>query len=611
MKIPRFFSKRYRNLRFRTKILCIIGFVALIPSLLVFVLFYNRYLFLHEQRIESVDRSFSLQADHLAQQMESIESDMLRIGGNVEIERFFSSTSDRKDSVMEYVRSIRPLFNYLYSDPNSHVKAIRFFTRNPNLFSNRQIQNVNVSQDTAFFEEISRLLSEMPAAVRLSREDRIYEGTVYAKAGSLSIFVPVLSPDSAKTFLECELSFAETGRTLGKEADGGDAGYSLYHNSGNILFSTDEAFANAFWPRLAGRGDASEGVLTFAYGGRDYRVNFRDIPAIDSVLIGYSDLGAVLSPLFTSILQGILVMGIFGVAGFLLAVTLVNGLLRRADAINAAIRHIQEGDFDVSVPVDGEDFLDQIAANLNAMAARIKDLIRNNYEKQLQIKNLQIRILSQQISPHFLYNTLEGLKMNAVLQGQDDIARALTSLGRLLRYYSNNGSDFSTVGEELKAVRDYVAIMNLIEEKNCVYEEEVPEECLGLSVPRFILQPVVENAIKHADRGGADVLHIRLTARVEGDRMRITVSDDGVGIPPEKLQEIRRGLENGTISYQYGNQPSSIGLYNTNARIKLIYGEPYGIFIESLPGEGSRVSLTISVRQDGGKGETYVSSPDL
>ena len=100
----------------------------------------------------------------------------------------------------------------------------------------------------------------------------------------------------------------------------------------------------------------------------------------------------------------------------------INSLLRRADTINEAILQIQEGNFNIAIPVEGTDFIDQVATNLNGMAAQIIDLIHNNYENQLKIKDLQIRMLSQQISPHFLYNTLECLRMKAVLEDNNESA---------------------------------------------------------------------------------------------------------------------------------------------------------------------------------------------
>ena len=587
-----FFSKQFRNLRFRTKILCIVGLVAMIPSLLVFALFYSRLLSLHRQRLEDIDRSFSRQADELVRQTDSVISNALQIGTNPELARFFAMSGSKADYVLEYAGSIRPLLSYMQSVRDPGISAVRIYTRNPNLFSTLNIQNIRAAEGDAFFNEISGLLKERRLLVRLAAEPRRYLGTEYAGAETLSVFVPILTSAKQFTFLECELSFEEYFQALRDVTNGfEDTGYVLYHSSGNVLFASDETLSESFLPLL--NADASGESQRLHLGGRTYHVNFRSIPSVDCMLVSYSDLNRIVAPLLQSILHGVLVMLICVLFVCFLSITLVNGLLRRTESINLAIRQIQDGNFDVSVPVQGKDFIDQTAANLNAMAARIKDLIQNNYEKQLQIKNLQIRILSQQISPHFLYNTLEGLKMNAVLNGQNDIARALTSLGRLLRYYANTSSDFTSLESELKEVQDYVEIMNLIEEGGCTYEEQVPEECLAQTVPRFIIQPIVENAIRHAGQGQAGVLHIFLTAVLEDDRMRITVSDDGVGIPAETLLQLRQKMEDGQTSYKYGSKPSSIGLYNINARIKLIYGDAYGISVESVPGEGSRIAFTV------------------
>ncbi|MBQ7841324.1 MAG: histidine kinase, partial [Lachnospiraceae bacterium] len=340
------------------------------------------------------------------------------------------------------------------------------------------------------------------------------------------------------------------------------------------------------------------------YDRKTILVNAAPISSIDCILVSHSDLTQILVPVRQTQLLYMLLLFICISLSCLMTIILVNRLFRRTNAINAAICQIRQGDFDIALPVKGNDFIDQIADNLNTMASQISNLIRNNYEKQLQIKNLQIRMLSQQISPHFLYNTLECLKMQAVLNDEKDTAQALTSLGHLLRYYANNASSFSTVQREIEAAQDYVNIMNLIEGRKCVLSQNVSEDCLCIIIPPFILQPIIENSIKHGAFSRSCEVHIHLTIERSSDLIHLEIADNGVGISPETLEQIQTRLKDGRICYQYGNQQASIGLYNTNARIKLFYGDSYGLSLSSIENEGTSVQLTLPVSgPDGNVGQ--------
>ena len=199
-------------------------------------------------------------------------------------------------------------------------------------------------------------------------------------------------------------------------------------------------------------------------------------------------------------------------------------------------------------------------------------------------------MLSQQISPHFLYNTLECLKMQAVLEDHLDRAQALTSLGRLLRYYANYASDFSPLHTELDGIQDYINIMNLIEGRQCQFEAEIPPQLLEYSIPRFVLQPIVQNSILHGSRTYISTIHIWLKSYQYEDHLVFQITDDGVGSPPEIIQSIQEKLRLGIAAE---NPKNSIGLYNINARLKLFYGNQCELSYHSVEGKGTTVKFSI------------------
>lgn len=589
-----FLSRRFRYVTFRTKTFCVIGAVALIPITCLFLFFYRQISILQEREITSADLDFEQAAYSINAAMDNVTARALQICSNPEVSTFFSMRASSKQYVLEYVTALRPYLTFCQEAVSSHVRAIRFYTKNPNIFSNLAVHNLSKYQDEAFYEKVRQSLEGSSAAVILSEESRVYYGSVqYAAQGSLSLFCPVSTAASSETVLECELNFDGIFQSLRFTTNGFETtGYTLLHESGQVLFTSDAAWAaqavDTVLPQVRDGEEVRHQQLGF--GGTELLVNAAYLPTIQCVLVSHSDLGAIFQPVRDFQLPVVVMIVLCLLFCCFLAAALVNGLLRRSRTINEAILRIQEGDFDISLPAGGADFFDQVAENLNGMAAQIKNLIHNNYENRLEIKDLQIRMLSQQISPHFLYNTLECLRMRAVLEDNLESAQALLSLGKLLRYYANYAMEFASVRDEVEVARDYVNIMALTEERPCLFEADIPPELLGVPVPRFLLQPVIENSIKHANRPAGTAVDIRLRGEAAEGQLRLTVTDDGMGVPPERAVEIQQKLLSGANAV---TQESSIGLYNTNARIQLLYGEEYGILFSSVQGMGTSVTLTL------------------
>lgn len=573
-------------MKFRTKILCVTGIVTLIPILTLFGFFYHQIYALQEREIYNAGLAFEQNAYNLNQMMDSTITNTVQICTNKEVSSFFSSHKESRDMLLQYITEVRPYLTYCQEAVSPHVRALRLYTKNQAIFSNMAVHNVIKSDDDFLFEQVFEAMGDNTLAVMLLEEGRHYYSIEYSSRNTLSVFGLVNAPTSSRTVLECELSFTDFYQALKYSTNGFETtGYTLYHQSGQVLFSSDPEWA----------AEAADSILknvpdgeSFSYGDGSLLINSAPISSINCVLVSHSDLGAVFKPVRDFqmvVLAAILICVLF--CCFLAAV-LVNSLLRRSRTINDAILQIQEGNFDISIPVEGTDFIDQVAANLNNMATKIKNLIHNNFESQLEIKDLQIRMLSQQISPHFLYNTLECLRMRAVLEDNTEAAQALLSLGRLLRYYASYASERGLLSAELEVTQDYVNIMSLMEERDCILEKDVPEELLGKSMPRFMLQPIIENAIKHGGRPQGSAIRIRLRVREEGGVMKFEITDNGLGVPPERAVEIQQKLLTASV-----DSDASIGLYNTNARIKLLYGEEYGLLFSSIRGMGTSVTMSI------------------
>lgn len=227
------------------------------------------------------------------------------------------------------------------------------------------------------------------------------------------------------------------------------------------------------------------------------------------------------------------------------------------------------------------------------MAERTQNLIASEYIAKIEKRNAQLRALQAQINPHFIYNTLQAVGGMALKHEVPGIYEVTLNLIDIMRYSLNFSKDRVRLGDELKYLQSYLQIQNLRFGKRLDLTFDAPEDCFEYLVPKLILQPLVENCFEHGLAERAGRWTVTVSAAVQGEDLLLTVIDNGVGIPPEKLEQIRATLESGTDSSLRGAE--HIGLTNVNARIRLMFGgEDYGLTIDSDPNAGT--SITVRLR---------------
>ncbi len=242
--------------------------------------------------------------------------------------------------------------------------------------------------------------------------------------------------------------------------------------------------------------------------------------------------------------------------------------------------------------------------DLQKMVHDIQRMEAEQYEAQIraqEIRNnqqeIEFKMLSSQINPHFLYNTLETIRMKALTAGDTEVANATRLLGRSMRYVlENTGTRDTTLQKELEHLRVYLQIQQLRFGDRVNYEINVGE---GLKTENYkmlglLLQPVAENAIIHGLEGRESGGLVRVDVFTSEKKLVIDISDNGNGIGEEELAELKARLD----SYEGEERTDSIGLYNVNRRIKLSYGSEYGISISSVKGSGTKVSVVIPQMTD-------------
>ncbi|MFC4404887.1 cache domain-containing sensor histidine kinase [Gracilibacillus xinjiangensis] len=276
--------------------------------------------------------------------------------------------------------------------------------------------------------------------------------------------------------------------------------------------------------------------------------------------------------------------------------TIVNPI----ESLNRKMEKVQTGNLDYydleSETNFTKDEAGQMHENFKKMMNQINYLIAENYKKQLLIKDSEYKTLQAQVNPHFLYNTLESINWSAKIAGEKKISQMAESLGYVLRSSINMKSTLIPLSEEVSIVDHYITIQKYRFEERLYFKKNIPNHLLQLKIPKFILQPIVENAIRYGLQEMVGVCEIILDINeYEGD-IKIMISDNGPGMEREYLINLIKG--------EYIPKGTGIGLKNINERIKILFGSDYGLHIESETGKGTNVIITIPK----GANDSYVQS---
>lgn len=279
------------------------------------------------------------------------------------------------------------------------------------------------------------------------------------------------------------------------------------------------------------------------------------------------------------------------VLAVLISVFLSRTLTKPLEQMTETMQKIKGGDTRLRITNCKEDELGELGRSFNEMLDQIETLIGREYEAQIQLNQAEYNALQAQINPHFLYNTLETMGSIADIRGCPEVSALCQSLSNIFRYSLDMKNPFSTVAGEIVHLKNYIYVMNVRMQENVEYIFDVEDSVLKDTMPRISIQPLVENALTHGLRSSRRQKKIVITAGREGENLLITVEDNGVGIPEEEQREL--------LSPDRKHHTKSIGLNNIHSRMKILYGESYGVEIESRPGEGTKVSLRIpSVRME-------------
>lgn len=434
-------------------------------------------------------------------------------------------------------------------------------------------------------------------------EDRIFDtfGQLYGNRQILSLVSPM------ETYNEGEIGILEVAMYM-------DTMFPMVYDSqtnqwacfvdsrGQFYFSeensTEENLQLAEKILQLCRPEEDAGAHTIRENGSRLVVGYQFLRELDGALLSVEDISEDVAHIqrlrFWFVVIGAAVMALF-VCIVNWAVTAVLGKFYK---ILSSIREVQKGNLDVVIEDCGRDEMGELGSQINAMLVSIKQLTDDNLKHELLVKNTEIRALQNQINAHFIYNVLESIKMMAEIEEKYEISDAITALGRLLRYSMKWTSGNVTVAEELEYIRNYLRLINLRFDYEIYLSENIPGEIMKQEIPKMSLQPIVENAIYHGIEQMAEDTNIYIKGIIQGEDCVIEITDAGRGMSEEEVANLYRKI-NGELEAS-GGSGNGIGLKNVQDRIKMNFGERYGIEIASKLGCYTKIMVRIpmSVREE-------------
>ncbi|MBD2870602.1 sensor histidine kinase [Paenibacillus arenilitoris] len=290
-----------------------------------------------------------------------------------------------------------------------------------------------------------------------------------------------------------------------------------------------------------------------------------------------------------------LLIGLLSVITYMLNSFILKNLRRLTDAM----KKVRRGEKPAGLPLTGGGEIGELAFHFNKLIHTINELIAQGVKKQALTKEAELRTLHSQIDSHFLYNTLENIKMLAEMENQRTISDSLTSLGGMMRYNFKWSGEYVSLRDEIRHIENYVAVMNIRFDEPIRLELQLGPGLLEIEVLKMSLQPIVENAVKHAWNGTEEgERRIRIdAAEAPDERIVIRLRDNGAGIEAGRLERLNASMQResaGSVEQERsGKQTFGIGLRNVHQRIRLYYGKPYGLQVYSEEGRYTEAVITL------------------
>ncbi|MCR4741187.1 MAG: sensor histidine kinase [Lachnospiraceae bacterium] len=572
-------KNRIKSLRFRI-ILIVMCFSSAIALLVALLSFYASRRYLRESIRQSAYINVQLLGNEINYDLNLVLSFIGRLTLDPEIEDYLNRIDGFEDNdIVSYRQKATDTWAHLneeYTVTPSHDLINRFLVSTPDGSNYLHIMRVI---GTSGPEAINDLISAPFFSILLKDPGHPCSGlynSPFQKAGTpiLPLIRPVKNYNTPEMtgFIYAEISSDVITKHIDNLELPKDSSIFITFGDNNTLLYENGAFRPASLP-----SDKADILAVYTLPDKDITL---------CMLPSESELRSRSRNQFLAILLVLLFIFITGVIVYFMLSRMINAPVEK---LTGKLNRVGEGDFTRDNSIEWDNELGNIGKGINDLSVRVEALINDRVKMEKDRQELEYRMLQSQINPHFMYNTLNTIKWMATIQGADGIADMSTSLSRLLKNVSKSTGSLISLKEEKALLDDYYTIMKYRYGGTIDLSYDIDnEELLGQDVNRFCLQPIVENAIFHGiePKGSAGKIRIHIYDRLE-DRFFIDVTDNGIGMDEQTIEKIMNGDDKDANDFF-----TDIGVYNVDKRIKLTFGNEYGLTISSIPGESTTVHYT-------------------
>lgn len=545
-------------------------------------------IYFNRKIIDDTDEYFKEQYESSKLLMNSLYSKPLEIRDTV---RFLNS--DYQDYIKNRLDNYYNYEGYVYGGINSYVKSC--FNFNSNIenvifysLSNDRLAIFDENGGVKYINDISKKISmdenqeknEKALVSLLEPKDNKNQKHFYYT------FNQIKNPDRLDTVGTMIIQYKlDRLNYIFKSYEKSKSNVIVINKNGQVIYDSSGKYNNTTYPYNDMLKTTDKPVMLDKLSYLDMATSSLDVIVlgilpVDDVMDGNAFI------INTSYIVALLLIIIAEIIVFLK----IESLSKRVNNIIIAMKEVQKGNFKVKINTGNEDDeFSMISESFNDMCEKLDDYVNRVYLSEIKQKNAEMMALQSQINPHFLYNSLESIRMKAISNGDKESGKMLYNLAVLYRNMVK-GKTYIPIKQELYHCKLYLELFKFRYLDKFDYFIEVPEELEGKEIIKFSLQPIIENFIIHGIDMDREDNYILITAEQRDQDIIIHIEDNGTGISEDKIQELNTRMENLEHS-------DSIGLLNVHERISYAYGDKYGLLVEGRNKGGTIISITIPIKE--------------
>lgn len=591
------FSQIFRDTKLRTKLLLSYLFVVLLPVFLI------GYFLITVTITKVLERTNEINNINF-QQMKNNIKNKLKSCINLS-DNFLSETILMDYLGREYTFDTQYFDKYLdykkvediYERKSPNEDRISIYTSNPTLITDYKF--IKVISDK---EEVQQWYKDI---INAKGKIVIFESFSEETNQMIISFGRLLNIDEASKFTNILiLQVPEASLYSLIENEGINKHIYIIDGYGNIMSTTERNYLNKnissvaelngvqFSNKADGNIDMKSTNSIMFYGSFNEKNIISDWKIISIISSQYilKDISGIVS-------YSLLICIASSIIAIIFMILFSNALTKRLKLMVKNMSRIKDGKFDVFISSDQNDEIGELSRSFKSMVDRINNLINEVYLLEIKKKEAEINALQSQINPHFLFNTMESIRMNLWQKGDFETSEIIQKFAKLLRKSIDWASDMVELKKEKELVSAYLEIQKYRYREKLDYDILLSDKLNLYSIPKFTLQPIVENAIYHGIEMKKGKGRVTISSQISEQGLKIIVMDNGIGMDENKLNMVRKQI----YSHVEEDKKTKIGIRNVHQRLKLYYGEKFGVSIYSSNDTGTAVEILLPLEAEGGR----------